>query len=187
MSGISPITWALRPLKKYATFSGRAGRAEFWWFFLFIIILYVVMWVALFGVAGDLGSSPAEPSAGMFRSLGVIGIVIGLFWLMLLIPSLAVSTRRLHDTNRSGWWLGCFYLLYAVYVVMTFGFAFPVNGTGEPSSTGMAGLMGAALVGLLFLVYSIALLVFYCLPGTKGPNRFGQDPYAPESLEDVFA
>ena len=65
---------------KYADFSGRATRPEYWWFFLFVL----------------LGSAAAS----------LLGdIVAGLFTLATLLPSLAAGARRLHDTNRSGWWL----------------------------------------------------------------------------------
>ena len=66
-------------LSKYATFSGRASRAEFWWFFLFQILISLA--------ASMLGET--------INSLVVLG---------LLLPALAVGTRRLHDIGRSGWW-----------------------------------------------------------------------------------
>ena len=66
-------------LSKYATFSGRASRPEFWWFFLFQILISLA--------ASMLGET--------INSLVVLG---------LLLPALAVGTRRLHDIGRSGWW-----------------------------------------------------------------------------------
>lgn len=77
-------------LKKYAVFSGRASRTEFWYFVLFNIIVSVVLGV----VDGILGT----------RSDGGSGLLSGLYSLAVLVPSLAVGIRRLHDTNRSGWW-----------------------------------------------------------------------------------
>jgi len=80
------MNWYLEVLKKYAVFSGRARRKEYWMFFLSnVIILFVLGFVE--GLAGSPGI------VGMLYSLGV------------LIPSIAVSVRRLHDTDRSGWWL----------------------------------------------------------------------------------
>jgi len=64
---------------KYADFTGRASRPEYWWFFLFILL-------------GSLATSIISP------------MLSGLFSLVTLLPALAASTRRLHDTNRSGWW-----------------------------------------------------------------------------------
>lgn len=81
-------------LSQYATFSGRASRSEFWWFFLFQAL-------ALFIVA-NLNEK-------------IVTVVI----LALLVPSLAVGARRLHDMGKSGWWqlltitsVGCFFLIY---------------------------------------------------------------------------
>lgn len=66
-------------LRKYASFEGTAGRPEFWWFFLFQVIASAIC-------------------QEISLTLG------GIFSLALLLPSLAVTTRRLHDTDRSGWW-----------------------------------------------------------------------------------
>jgi len=80
------MEWYLAVLKKYAVFSGRARRKEYWMFFLFNMIIAI----ALGFIEGLLGSP------------GVIGL---LYSLAVLIPGVAVSVRRLHDTGRSGWWL----------------------------------------------------------------------------------
>lgn len=183
----SPVEWALTPLKKYAQFSGRAPRAEFWWFFLFLTILYLVMSFVFIGSIGSLAQSEAEPSAGMLPALGGGMILIGLFWLAVIIPTIAVQVRRLHDTNRSGWWLGAFYLLYAVYLAMLF--ASIGSAAMDPTAAAQPnmGTFGMTMIlGLIMLVYVIVLLVFYILPGTKGDNRFGPDPYG-EDIEKVFA
>jgi len=74
-------------LKNYAVFSGRARRAEYWYFVLFNIIINILL--AIFSnVIGD--------------NIGILGL---LYALAVLIPAIAVGVRRLHDTNRSGWWL----------------------------------------------------------------------------------
>jgi len=81
------LNYALMPLQKYAQFTGRSGRAEFWWYTLATIILNVVVQ----SVDGMISGGP--------------GILTGLVALALFIPGLAVAFRRLHDTNRSAWWL----------------------------------------------------------------------------------
>lgn len=73
---------------KYADFNGRAKRPEYWWFFLFVFLASLAL-----RIASDMLS--------------------GIFGLATLIPSLAAGTRRLHDTNRSGWWL----LLWIIPVI----------------------------------------------------------------------
>jgi uncharacterized membrane protein YhaH (DUF805 family) len=82
----------LEVLKKYAVFSGRARRKEYWMFFLFNLIIYVVL-ALIDGLMGTF-----SPQAGL-------GVLSGLYSLAVLIPSLAVTVRRLHDTGRSGWWI----------------------------------------------------------------------------------
>lgn len=81
---------------KYADFSGRASRSEYWWFMLFIVLAGVG--------ASMLGST-----------------VAALFSLGTLLPSIAAATRRLHDTDRSGWWqLICLVPLVGVIVLLVF-------------------------------------------------------------------
>lgn len=87
-------------LSKYVTFYGRAVRSEFWWFFLFTFVGNMVLsWadIALFGTV--------ETGPGSIYGSTNMPILSGLFSLAMLLPGLAVSVRRLHDINRSGWWL----------------------------------------------------------------------------------
>lgn len=83
--------WYLTVLRKYAVFSGRARRREYWFFVLFNVIISAVLSMLDHGLA-----SPIAEGAGPLS---------GLYSLAVLLPSLAVSVRRLHDTGRSGWWL----------------------------------------------------------------------------------
>jgi uncharacterized membrane protein YhaH (DUF805 family) len=189
MHDLSPIGWALRPLKNYANFSGRASRAEFWWFFLFLMIFYVVVWLALLSVIGVSASSGRQPSVGLIGAFGIGWIFMLLFWLAMIIPTIAVQVRRLHDSDRSGWWVGGFYLAYLVYVVVMFrmlaSFQVATNGA-PPDLSPTSGLGMISFFGFAFFVYSITLLVFFCVGGTAGPNRYGDDPYG-RNIEEVFA
>lgn len=81
-------------LAKYATFQGRATRSEYWWWALFTTVIGIAVGFATGLVGGLLG--------GVFKDMGTV--VSGLVGLALLIPSLAVLVRRLHDSGRSGWW-----------------------------------------------------------------------------------
>jgi len=85
------MNWYLEVLKKYAVFNGRARRKEYWYFFLFNLIISIALMV-IDGMTGTF-----SPEAGM-------GLLGGIYMLALLIPGIAVMVRRLHDTNRSGWW-----------------------------------------------------------------------------------
>jgi uncharacterized membrane protein YhaH (DUF805 family) len=100
----------------YVGFSGRAARSEYWFWTLFTFIAYIVAGIIDFYVG-----------------LGFVGMVVSL---ALLLPSIAVAIRRLHDLDRTGWWL----------------------------------LLAFTGIG------AIVLLVWDCMKGTTGPNRFGTDP-----------
>jgi uncharacterized membrane protein YhaH (DUF805 family) len=78
-------------LRKYVDFSGRARRAEYWFFALVNLLI-------------SIGLSIIDSILGLGGS-GSVGILSGLYGLAVLLPSLAVACRRLHDTNRSGWWI----------------------------------------------------------------------------------
>lgn len=86
------MNWYIEVLKKYAVFNGRARRKEYWYFILFHMIISLVVGV----IDGLTGSFSGEVGVGL---LGAI------YALALLIPSIAVIVRRLHDTDRSGWWI----------------------------------------------------------------------------------
>lgn len=79
------MDWYIGVLKKYVEFNGRARRTEYWMFFLFNFIVSFVLGF----IDGLLGT-------------GVLGLI---YALAVLLPSLAVAVRRLHDTGRSGWWV----------------------------------------------------------------------------------
>ena len=106
-------------LSNYANFSGRAVRSEFWFWTLFY---------CLAGIAASIVN----------RAIGWPGIASVLFWLT-LVPTLAVTVRRLHDLHRSAWWLLLFFVPAANFV----------------------------------------LVVWWCMRGTSGYNRFGPDYFRP--------
>lgn len=108
-------------LKKYAKFEGRANRPQYWYFVLTEFLAFFILELLC-----------VIPFVNIIAILALLVLLLGL-----IVPALAVAVRRLHDTNRSGWWL----LLYFVPIV------------------------GA-----------IVLLVFMCLEGTKGANKYGDEP-----------
>jgi uncharacterized membrane protein YhaH (DUF805 family) len=159
MAEMTPIDWAKRPLQKFADFAGRAPRAEYWWFFLATIIAYFVVMIV-------------ESIVGLDATVGPYGPLSVLLMLALLVPSLAVTLRRLHDTDRTGWWILIAVVPYFIVGVMA-------GAAAAGGSTG--GLAAAGLLGLVALAGAIVLLVFMVLPGTKGDNRYGPDPYASDT------
>jgi uncharacterized membrane protein YhaH (DUF805 family) len=156
-SNMSPVDWAKRPLQKYADFSGRAPRAEYWWYVLALIVAYIVL-------------SVVESILGINRMIaGAYGPLTALLWLGTLVPSIAAGVRRLHDTNRSGWWI--------LLPVVPYCLAFALGGAAMMTGGLGAGLGTAGIFLLIGFVCAIVLLVFYCLPGTPGDNRYGPNPY----------
>jgi uncharacterized membrane protein YhaH (DUF805 family) len=86
------VSWYLEALKKYAVFSGRARRAEFWYFVLFNLIVAIVL-------------ALIDTLLGTTTGVSSFGILSGLYSLAVLIPTLALWVRRLHDIDRTGWWV----------------------------------------------------------------------------------
>lgn len=89
------MNWYFKVLSNYALFEGRAHRREYWMFFLINVIIGFV-----------LGS--IEMTTGLTVGPGY-GVISGLYGLVVLVPGVGVTVRRLHDTGRSGWW--CFLIL----------------------------------------------------------------------------
>ena len=128
--------------KKYANFSGRASRSEFWFFYLFILIGYLISFTIMMTISFKL-----------FWLMGVFGLTM-------VIPTFAVTARRLHDINKSGW----FQLL-----------PFPAGILETVFATSSESLE------ILFLIIGLGLYVYlfilYCTDGYKKDNRFGKNIY----------
>jgi uncharacterized membrane protein YhaH (DUF805 family) len=90
--GVGPLGYWAGCYRKYATFSGRARRAEYWWYTLFNSIIYGV----LVGIGFLMGDSDTSTT--------IFGFLVMVYVLIVLVPTLAVTSRRLHDTGHSGWW-----------------------------------------------------------------------------------
>ena len=163
MAEMSPIDWAKRPIQKYADFKGRAPRAEYWWYVLAVFVVAIVL-------------SVVERVLGLSGMVGPYGPLTLLLVLGLFVPGLAVGIRRLHDTNRSGFWM----LLMVPYLIAT------LLSIQAMASGSMAGLGAAGVLAIIGLICAIGLLVLMVLPGTRGPNSYGPDPYG-QDVEQVFA
>ncbi len=155
----------------YVDFKGRAQRSQFWWWYLFLVLVQAVLGVVDSALGLQLGRSETDVMVGD-TTLPLVnqgaGVLQSLFWLVVLLPTLGVAVRRLHDTGHSGWWIVWPIVAYAVA-----GIAIAIAIAIE------AGPFALALLGLGFLVgavLAVVLLVFYIKKGTSGPNRFGADP-----------
>lgn len=127
----------LEPLRQYATFRGRARRREYWLWQIFLILLFGVLTAWLFGTAGPVppGATPEEVSAILEASSGAMlpATMITIASLGLLLPSLAVSVRRLHDSDKSGWWLLLNITAIGGLVLLVF---YLLDGTAGPNRHG---------------------------------------------------
>lgn len=96
--------------KRYAQFNGRASRSEFWWFQLFILIVSIPLYLLSF-YAGHSGS---QGLALVATGLSVV------MWLVFVLPCMAATIRRLHDTDRSGWWMLLAFVPFVSLVLLVF-------------------------------------------------------------------
>jgi len=153
------LDYMLMPFRRYAEFSGRSRRMEFWSFALLNVIVLAVITVIVFATAGSFasfenraqGSYSAGASAFVPMMFGGAGLLYAVWWLATIVPNVAVTVRRLHDRDMSGWW-------YLGFVVLS-------------------------MIPLIGFIASIAFFVILVLPGTPGPNRFGEDPKDPTGSE----
>ena len=97
------MEWMILPLKRYAEFTGRSRRKEFWMFFLLNMIVYFGI-ILLMGLVGGFSAIDTAAGGGFMALLGGFGLLLLLWALIVFIPSIAVSVRRLHDRDMSGWW-----------------------------------------------------------------------------------
>ena len=122
------MDWYLEVLKKYAVFDGRARRKEYWYFALFNSLIVL----GLFLIGLIIGIAIAGSGSDSFVIVGLIPV--GLYGLAIIIPSIAVTIRRLHDTNRSGWW---YLITFVPWVGSLILFIFTVlDGTPGPNHYG---------------------------------------------------
>jgi uncharacterized membrane protein YhaH (DUF805 family) len=141
-------------------FDGRVNRAKFWIAALIFAAINVVL--AILGYVMD--------QSVVFQALNsMLGIVI-------LISSIAVGVKRLHDRNKSGWYLLLFYLVPSMLVVIGV-----LIGAFVEDSTIIATVLGL----LAFAIGVWAFVEMGCLRGTIGVNQYGSDPVAPTTIPPV--
>ncbi|MEM7058851.1 MAG: DUF805 domain-containing protein [Pseudomonadota bacterium] len=156
--------------QKHFDFSGRASRSEYWWF----ILAYFIFVIVVIALAESVGSAKVSDVAN---------------WVLMAvttIPLYAAGARRLHDTNRSGWWQ----ILVAPNLFVQ---ALPTSATDDfylALTLGEATFVDSTifwLAAVLLLIFSLVLLVWTIQRGTDGPNRYGDDPLQPGTDAEIFA
>jgi uncharacterized membrane protein YhaH (DUF805 family) len=103
------MQWYIDVIKKYAVFDGRARRKEFWMFTLVSAVIAIILGILDRILGTDFGNS---------RTNG--GLLWSIYYLAVLLPTLGVSWRRLHDTNRSGWWMLLYLTCVGIIVLIVF-------------------------------------------------------------------
>jgi uncharacterized membrane protein YhaH (DUF805 family) len=137
----------------FFSFGGRINRARYW----LAVLIYVVFGAVVAGIGVAL-TGTIEP-----REISPVWLIpAAALYIVLVVSGLAVAVKRLHDRDKSGWWVLLFYLVPGILSGVG-------NATGNPAI--------AILFGLGALIISIwAFIEFGCLRGTIGSNRFGPDP-----------
>ncbi len=130
-----------------------------------MFVLFTILGSVLFSVVDETLGLKYDDTAE-FGEGGILGAV---FSLATFIPSLTVAVRRLHDTDRSGLWLLLPVGIAIVALIAVGGFSGLAGGTDSME-------LGMIVAGLAVVASFGTLLVFFCLDGTRGPNRFGEDP-----------
>ncbi|MCA0970451.1 DUF805 domain-containing protein [Halobacillus litoralis] len=88
------MKWYVKALRKYAVFRGRARRKEFWWFHLINLLMIIGILILNILIFGE--NETSTPT--------ILGYVLVFYFIGTILPSIAVTIRRLHDSGRSGWW-----------------------------------------------------------------------------------
>lgn len=136
---------------KYATFSGRACRSEYWYFYLFNFLIGVVLVL-------------------LSRAVEVFNYVRFAYSLAVFIPGIAVTVRRLHDIGKSGWT----YLLVLFPIILLFVISVVAGITGgEP---GITSLIIISVFAIASLVLAILFLIWLCRDSQPGTNQYGPNP-----------
>lgn len=102
-------------LRNWRNFSGRASRSEYWWIRVVEFVGQVVWWFLLFGVVEMGQLSPTDPVVNLV--LTIVLLVTSLVALVLWIPTLSLTVRRLHDTDRSGWYVMLRYVPFGSWML----------------------------------------------------------------------
>jgi len=142
---------------KYFDFKGRARRSEYWWFYLFTII-------------GSVLTSIIDSVIFGLESATNGGVISLIFSLAVIIPTISAAARRLHDTNRSGWWQ---LLPLAPLLLLVLGGAI-IAGVGESARSATIILVIGGVIAMIATV--ILLIVWYATDGHQNDNRFGPNP-----------
>lgn len=128
-------------ISNYTNFQGRSRRSEYWWVVLAVAVVFGIGGMISVLIGGGFNSSGTlDLNPIGYLLLGILGIA----YLGIIIPMIALMVRRFHDLNQTGWLVLVFFVL--------------------------------GLIPLVSLFSGIGQLIWFCMPGTAGPNKYGEDP-----------
>ena len=170
--------------RKYFDFKGRARRSEYWWYCLFSVVACLI-W-ALFGtllLALPIGMVVQHVSGNETAGLTTMIIILCIPLLFLVLPSISVQVRRLHDTGRSGWWMVASIILEIVAAALPFtlfgsdaiDFDFMEEFSRSFELSTAAGVADVVLT-IATNAMSIILIVFSIFDSHKTENKYGPSP-----------
>ena len=157
---------------KYAVFSGRAGRAEYWWWALAATMVALVLEAVRFVL---VGASLQAYLASPLYSLRWTSVPSLLWFLATFVPAQALGVRRLHDGGRTGWWQLLTLAVMAGAVVQTVFLPRTISLTAPPPVLTGTPLVVSTLANVVTLVTEVVLIVFYTAPPVPAGQRF--DPF----------
>lgn len=196
-----------KPFVRYVDFQGRSRRSEYWLWALFLFLVYmalsILQYVMIFSMAASSVANGQNGDGAAASGVGAMGLIMLLkfvFWLAVLLPSMAVAVRRMHDINRSGWWIVFPYIVLLVAMIVVFSL------NGESFINNMKNMEGmsnnkdprAAVAFIMsiirpmmwiilpFFLAKVVTFVFRVTEGTPGNNRFGPDPKGRGGNINVF-
>jgi uncharacterized membrane protein YhaH (DUF805 family) len=164
------------------SFSGRINRAKAWLFIL-VAIGFEIIAIALIASAFGLGhiagviqnKEPPTALTGNVVAL-IMCMIVGVAFLVLVFSAFAVVVKRLHDRNKSAWWLVVFYLI--PFILNGYRFSTVLDAMHRGQMTYAGNPIATAAGGIAALISLWAFVEIYCLSGTNGDNRYGPDPLA---------
>ncbi len=190
----SNVPLIFQPLVRYVDFNGRSRRSEYWLWALFLFLVNAALSVLQFSMMGAnmaAMQSASHSDAAMAANMGT-GMIIGLIRLVvglgLILPSIAVAVRRMHDINRTGWWIvlpNTVFVIALIVVISLTGADFMKQISHANANSGdtsaMMGFVFSMLRAFMWvllptLAAKVVTFVFRVTEGTRGPNRYGPDP-----------
>jgi len=159
------------------SFKGRIQRLYWWVTSLVVGTVAGMLTSSLEFWAKRVGSGMINPDTQEFEPVGPFAIGLGAIVILNMWINLAVSVKRLHDRNRTGWWIAVLYVVLSVAIVLGVVTLMQPEGQREPLNM----LAVTAVVAVSYLMIWLFIEIGF-LKGTQGPNRFGPDPLgAPQS------